>query len=252
MSLRVVAPRWSTTAKLLARLIAEQGVPVEPDSENVVCYGVGVPAVTNSLNGRCGQYNKLEQLKALDRGGVATLSVFEGVPEDPLVYPLLGRKLHHKAGKDISIALQPEDASAYLKNGAADYFTRYIPRDSEFRVWVYRRKALAIYEKVLRHPERYRRVGANWDNGFAFQLRDDLALDSTAGTLAARAVDTLGLDFGAVDLIEGKDTEWAVLEVNTSPGVEDEGRVSIRRLARKIARWHELGMPKRRGAEERA
>jgi D-alanine-D-alanine ligase-like ATP-grasp enzyme len=34
------------------------------------------------------------------------------------------------------------------------------------------------------------------------------------------AVNTLGLDFGAVDLIVAKDGRVYVLEVNTAPGIE--------------------------------
>ena len=51
--------------------------------------------------------------------------------------------------------------------------------------------------------------------------RDDVVRNDTMDLLAISAVDSLGLDFGAVDIIwnESED-QYYVLEVNTAPGVE--------------------------------
>jgi glutathione synthase/RimK-type ligase-like ATP-grasp enzyme len=58
----------------------------------------------------------------------------------------------------------------------------------------------------------------------------------------------LGLDFGAVDVLLGRDGKFYVLECNTAPGVEGEGRQVIQALARKIANWVKKGYPTRKEA----
>jgi hypothetical protein len=52
----------------------------------------------------------------------------------------------------------------------------------------------------------------------------------------------VSLDFGAVDILHGKDGHFYVLEVNTAPEVEGEGRQVIQSLADKIAAWEKNGI----------
>jgi glutathione synthase/RimK-type ligase-like ATP-grasp enzyme len=122
-----------------------------------------------------------------------------------------------------------------------------VPQQTEFRTWVYRRRHLGTYEKVLAHPERYRRIGSNFRNGFAFQLVPGERVDEGLREISSRAVDALGLDFGAVDILRGCDGRHYVLECNTAPGVEGEDRFAIRMLAQKIQRWASLDFPRRNG-----
>lgn len=61
----------------------------------------------------------------------------------------------------------------------------------------------------------------NRSNGWVFTRNDIDPLPQDALTQAVNAVAALGLDFGAVDLVIGRDDELAyVLEVNTAPGLE--------------------------------
>jgi glutathione synthase/RimK-type ligase-like ATP-grasp enzyme len=144
---------------------------------------------------------------------------------------------------DIALILQPEDAT--LRH--SDFYTRYIPRQSEYRTWVYRRRILGTYQKVLAYPQRYHRIGANHRNGFVFKLVASEAVPAGLREIAAGAVDSLGLDFGAVDILLGVDGLLYVLECNTAPGVEGEDRQVIRALAAKMRRWIELEFPRRKG-----
>jgi hypothetical protein len=149
------------------------------------------------------------------------------------------------------LVLEPEDIPHRLRAGA-QFFTPYIRSQAEYRVWTYRGQHLGTYQKVLAHPERYKKVGRNYDNGFAFQLVREAQIPRAAVELASQAVEALALDFGAVDILHGRDGRFYVLEVNTAPGVEGEGRQVIQALARKIARWEELGYPARNGSPEAA
>jgi glutathione synthase/RimK-type ligase-like ATP-grasp enzyme len=148
---------------------------------------------------------------------------------------------------DIMPVLHPTEVKSRIEAGA-DFFTWYIPSDKEYRVWIYRRRHLATYEKVLTHPAQYSGIGRNYGNGWAFQLVPSQDVPRAAVDVASRAVEALGLDFGAVDVLRDLFGVFVALEVNSSPGVEGESRRGIRRLADKIVRWHNLGFPKRRGA----
>jgi D-alanine-D-alanine ligase-like ATP-grasp enzyme len=47
-----------------------------------------------------------------------------------------------------------------------------------------------------------------------------LVADYVRDQLSVEAVAALGLDFGAVDIIEDKEGNFYVLEINTAPGLE--------------------------------
>ena len=201
------------------------------------------------LNGNAGRKNKLSQLLAMTNAGVQTLSAFERPPLQQEVYPLIARRFHHVAGRDIRVCLQPEDAVVAYQNGS-NFFTRFIPRAREYRVWIFRKRHLGSYEKVLARPERYTKFGCNYHNGWTFRLVNEASIPRDAVTLAGNAVAALGLDFGAVDILVGKDGTNYVLEVNSAPGVAGEDRQVIRALARKIANWDRNGFLRRNGATD--
>lgn len=234
-----IAPGCGPTGRTLRDLVG----PVR--GRGVVCWGTGYAGELPSLNRNASRYNKLEQLRVLRDAGVLTVPFFEraNLPQEAENYPLLGRQFHHHGGRDINLILQPGDA----RFCAADFYTRYIPRQTEYRTWVYRRRHLGTYEKVLAHPERYQRIGANFRNGFAFRLVPGEAVPEQLKNVSSEVVQALGLDFGAVDILRGVDGRYYILELNSAPGVEGEDRFAIRGLAQKIQRWAQLGMPRRNG-----
>ena len=65
-------------------------------------------------------------------------------------------------------------------------------------------------------------------------------------SLGKQAVDALGLDFGAVDIILGADGRYSVLECNSAPGVESP-RQAITSLVNHIERWARNGFKRRNG-----
>lgn len=101
-------------------------------------------------------------------------------------------------------------------------YTKYIFKIKEFRVHVCDGKVIDTQQKI-RDPEQEPK---DWKvrshaNGFIFAR--NLILDNEArNTLAIEAVKALGLDFGAVDIIQDKVGRYYVLEVNTAPGLEGQ------------------------------
>ena len=103
----------------------------------------------------------------------------------------------------------------------APLYTKYIRKQKEFRVHVFSSKILDIQEKRRsssvddHHP--YIR---NHANGYVF-CRGDINEPSDLRGVATSAVNALGLDFGAVDVVWNEaQNKCYVLEVNTACGLE--------------------------------
>lgn len=109
----------------------------------------------------------------------------------------------------------------------APLYVQYIPKLLEFRVHVFSlpfqrdtlvRQKLGVEGFVRGRDQRLIR---NTDNGYVLGLPRDADKAELAKTEAVKAVEALGLHFGAVDVIIGRDDGKAyVLEVNTAPGIE--------------------------------
>jgi len=101
-------------------------------------------------------------------------------------------------------------------------YTKYIFKDKEFRVHATCLGAFATHRKIRdpkREPTNWK--VRSWKNGFIYQ-RKNIPPNETRDELGVDAVRALGLDFGAVDIIEDKLGNFYVLEVNTAPGIEGE------------------------------
>lgn len=216
----------------------------------VVCWGVGYNGAEPTLNARASSANKLQQLQKFKDGGLLTVPYFTTLPASAEAYPVLGRNFRHHGGTDIRLILEPEMAAIFPK---ADFYTGYVPRATEYRCWVYRRRHLATYQKRLVRPEealRRNRVGANHRNGYAFLLMNSQLVPEGLREIAAKACDVLGLDFGAVDVLKGVDGAFYLLELNTAPGAESADRAGLKSLAEKIQKWQQLGCPRRNGDKD--
>ena len=103
----------------------------------------------------------------------------------------------------------------------APLYTKYIRKKKEFRVHVFNDQVIDIQEKRRssavddHHP--YVR---NHSNGYVFCRGDIVEPDDLRG-LATSAVRSLGLDFGAVDIVWNEyQNKCFALEVNTACGLE--------------------------------
>lgn len=245
IELRVM--RGSRTGALLGQILTEMGVGIGYPGQAIVSYGVGVQSTLPTLNANAGRLNKLEELRRLRDKGVSIVPIDYDTPVG-INRMMFGRSLHHTKGRDIKV------------NGRGDFQTVYIPKAHEYRVWAYRKRIMAVYEKIRGEMQRGRRIVRNswrdpnlvWNrrNGynFIFMNPNETTIPEGVKTLGANAVAALDMDFGAVDIITGTDGQHYVLEVNSAPGVE-ERRHGITALAAHIVKWVTLGYPKRNGAE---
>lgn len=92
----------------------------------------------------------------------------------------------------------------------------------EFRIHVMGGVVTSIQQKKRangwRENPAFSNVVRNYHTGWIY-ASDDVSPNAAAIDAAIRAVDSLNLDFGAVDIITRRDNAW-VLEVNTAPGLQ--------------------------------
>lgn len=235
------------TGRLLVEQLRERGVDVttQRGSGNpIVSYGVHVPVGTVPvLNANAGRLDKFRELQRLRSANVSVPDFTQDVNMARTMLPILGRELRHMRGRNINLFRE--------RVGTAQFYTKYIPKNEEYRVWTYRGTPLALYQKVRRYPNRRRRLPLvwNWENGYAFDFihpDNRTGLQTELLAIGVNAVRALDLDFGAADIIIGRDQRVYVLEVNTAPGVEGP-RHGLTSLADKITRWASNGCPRRRG-----
>lgn len=122
-------------------------------------------------------------------------------------------------GRGIVLARTP------LELVPAPLYTRYTPKEAEFRVHVMRGTIIDVQMKRRRNGfnennplSRYIR---NHQFGWVF-CRNDVAVPEVVKDLARRAVSALQLDFGAVDIGYHATYGSVVYEVNTAPGLEGQ------------------------------
>lgn len=162
--------------------------------------------------------DKLEAFTKLKEGNI-------NVPYHTTVLPAdrngiyLARTLLRASGGDGIHVVRPGDEVP-----SAPLYVKYIPKTKEYRVHVVDGKVIFVQRKRRPHgaeQDRDQRLIRNHTNGWIFALLndEDANLDHIEQE-AVNAVQVLGLDFGAVDIIEGRDDGKAyVLEVNTCVGI---------------------------------
>lgn len=104
----------------------------------------------------------------------------------------------------------------------APLYVKYIPKRGEYRIHVNAGEVFFVQRKARKEDVPDDKV--NWQvrnhaNGFIYANRE-VYVSEEAQQQAIMAVDALGLDFGAVDVINGVDRKVYILEINTAPGLQ--------------------------------
>lgn len=129
--------------------------------------------------------------------------------------------LRGSCGDGITVVRPGEDL------GNAPLYVKYVRKDAEYRFHVVNGKVIFTQQKKKRNGDEsiegdralIRNHGNGWifaSVGVSFQRDEQRA---AAESLAVASVTSLGLDFGACDLIISKRGVPLVLEVNTAPGI---------------------------------
>ena len=145
--------------------------------------------------------------------GVALRWHFDGIPIVER-HNLTGSK-----GDGIEIVTGIDDIEG-TQLGNAPLYTKLIERAREYRVHVFDGQVIDLQQKKRREGNDSDGTIKNLDNGWVF-VRDDITPPPRSiFDVSVRAVQALGLDFGAVDVLT-KDGQCYCLEVNTACGLEN-------------------------------
>jgi carbamoylphosphate synthase large subunit len=172
----------------------------------------GIHVVLNKPEAVRNATNKIKAFRMLQEAGVRVpkweLAPFESE------FGILGRSRNHMAGRDI-VKYDPIPIRA--AQGNHDFFTEYIPSLREFRVHVFGGEVIRVQQKKF-----YGEGEPPWlrshDNGYVFVGRRMDNVNPNRMQAAKDAVEALGLDFAAVDVLVAQDGRPVVLECNTAPG----------------------------------
>lgn len=128
--------------------------------------------------------------------------------------PLVGRPDYHTKGRGYWKCNSVSDVRRALrgtrKKRAATHFMEFVESDREYRVHIFKGKSIRISEKL------FGTTGATAHGLYTTGKPQHNVKHVRAA--AKKAVEAVGLDFGAVDVLATDDECW-VLEVNSAPGL---------------------------------
>src|SRR6266550_8612194 len=215
----------------------------EEPSDVGLSWGCSYQGPKPFLNARVNQYDKFSCFKEFRANKVLCPFTYDARYIMDHVIPRgevwLARKRHHQKGKDIVVCKTTDEARRVVAAGEHDFFSVFIPTDTEYRVWVFQNKALGVYEKQFKGEGEYEGFMRNRRFGFKFEKRDDLRGSHPIEGPCIAAVKALGMDWGAVDIVKGLDGKYYVLEINSMPHIDSIKRSSGVRLAQHISKWAE-------------
>lgn len=171
--------------------------------------------------------DKLETLHTLEQNNIATVEFTDdfGTAHDWLVdgYKVFARHSltgHSGAGIEVIDRQMIEDLPD------APLYTRGVENHGEYRVHVFQGEVILYQKKSRRLDEDGNVVDADGEEADVRNLASNwiyrtgnLRRLERIEQLAINAVEALGLDFGAVDIIKDEEGNVFVLEINSAPGL---------------------------------
>jgi len=222
----------SASAKALAgalgiKILLHEGKPIRNQtiinwgSSNIVRPFDGNLRILNKDYAVAKASNKLTTFKLFKEHGVASPDFCEARDEAESWlaegHTVVARKvLNGHSGAGIQIVSNNDEALI-----DAPLYTKYVKKDQEYRIHVAGGKVIFQQRKARKIEVPDEEV--NWKvrnlaGGFIFANDGVVAPDGVCD-VAVKAVDALGLDFGAVDILTTKKGEAYALEVNTACGL---------------------------------
>lgn len=117
----------------------------------------------------------------------------------------------------------------------APLYVDYIRKEVEYRLHVAGGEVIFVQQKRKksdREQTENEKLIRNHDNGWVFCVVPVADVSADVRDTAVASVAAVGLDFGAVDLVVGRNDDLAyVLEINTAPGIESPQLTEAYRLA---------------------
>ena len=142
-------------------------------------------------------------------------------------FPLVGRPAKHSGGRHFYYCKSLVGLRRAKRRGAV-YFSKYYPKQNEYRVHVGSGKVLFM---SIKEGDKTKKIWNAHKNGFTFrhmgrsEWLDNEHLRNMARA-SKKALKVLGLDYGAVDILAdadriGKYRPFLICEVNTAPHLSD-------------------------------
>lgn len=101
----------------------------------------------------------------------------------------------------------------------APLYVKAIKKDKEYRVHVFQDQIIDFQQKKKKHNFEGGISGIrNHTNGWVY-ARSDVELPEAIANESIKAIQALGLDFGAVDVCTDRESNVFIFEVNTAPGL---------------------------------
>lgn len=222
----------SKSAKLLKEGLIVEGIKCFrkrvtdvfiPRKDDLIIYYGGIDRLyhqehlTINANRELAQ-NKLRAFEAFKADNLSTVE-WTTSKEMAATWPLAIARatLTGHSGKGITIHEQGQDLPDVR------LYTKYMKKTYECRVHVFNGKVIDAQIKRKRttdEPEETNTYIRNIHTGWVY-CRKDFTLPEAAVELSLAAINAVGLDFGAVDLIYNQHyNKFYILEVNTAPGLE--------------------------------
>jgi len=161
--------------------------------------------------------NKIATFEILEKGSVnhvpytTSSEVAQGWQKEG--YTVFARTAGGQGGNNITVVLPDETLPE------RELYTQYVKKKKEFRVHVFNGKVIDVQEKRKKSGKEVNQLIRSHSNGWVF-CHQNIEEPPELRSLGIAAVQALGLDFGAVDIIWNQHyNKCYVLEVNTAPGL---------------------------------
>lgn len=236
MKLRVLPYKsYSESARAIVQALSpiaimkKQTTPVYGRKKTVLNWGHSSPrfsltgvTVLNKPEAVAKASNKLTALKVMKEAGVNVpeftndINVAKEWIEDERIV-LCRTLLRANSGRGIVVAKTVTDLVA------APLYVKYIRKEREYRLHVFNGQVIDMVEKKRRRgfieSTDYNKYIRSYEQGWVF-VREGIQVTEETKAECIKAVQVLGLDFGAVDVVMNRDNNPVILEVNTSPGLQ--------------------------------
>lgn len=180
-------------------------------------------AINTSESINLGDRDKVTSRKVLQDAGILVPRSFFSKKDilyaTDVRYPLIGRQKHHGQGSNIELIKN----STQVKDSLSKYWAEFIPKEREFRIYVFGGKAIGVAEKI---PKDTKDIAWNSHLGSTFVDVPTKEWNKKAVQIGIDSARVIGQYFSGVDLMEYRG-DFYVLEVNTAIALSNPHRVDI-------------------------
>lgn len=225
--MKIILSKKSKTAIAIGEKLGipvMQEVPTDQVITKIIRWGTTRPYEGNQINTAeaiANASNKQLCRKILTEAGLP-------IPDESETdFPLVGRPAKHSGGRHFFYCRTPRGVRIAKRKGAV-YFSKYYPKQNEYRVHIGSNKVLFM---SVKEGDKTKKIWNAHKNGFKFRhmhRSEWLNNEHLRNMVRAskKALKVLGLRYGAVDILAdadkvGKHRPFLICEVNTAPHLSD-------------------------------